>query len=214
VLKYRLGSSGYRHPAMLNDAARAMRTVRANAQEWKIDPTRVGVIGSSAGGHLAATLLTHFDNGDPLSTDTVARQGCRPDLGVLCYPVITAVGAAAHSGSIRNLLGDAPSAELLQLLSNENQVTSRTPPTFLFHTADDTVVKVQNSLIFAAALADANVPFELHIYPRGAHGMGLGAGRTWDPEHRHPWTKACEAWLKLRGFARKPGLKNNVSINY
>ncbi len=202
VLKYRLGSSGYRHPAMLNDAAQAMRIVRANANEWKIDPARVGIIGSSAGGHLASTLLTHFDSGDPQSTDTIERQTSNPDLGVLCYPVITATGKAAHTGSIRNLLGDAPPVDLIQLLSNESQVTSATPPVFLFHTADDSVVKVENSLMFSTALAEADVPFELHVYPSGRHGMGLGSGKEWDPSRRHPWTSACEAWLKKQGFAR------------
>lgn len=200
VLKYRLGSQGYRHPAMLQDAARAVRTVRARAAEWNLDPKRVGIMGSSAGGHLASTLLTHFDAGEPAAQDPVERQSSRPDLGVLCYPVIT-MGEKTHGGSKRNLLGDTPSPELVRLLSNELQVTKNTPPTFLFHTAEDRSVLVENSLEFAAALARNGVPFALHVYPKGAHGIGLGT-RQWDPAARHPWTGQCALWLKEQGFAR------------
>jgi acetyl esterase/lipase len=200
VLKYRLGSGGYRHPIMLQDAARALRYVRANAEGWKLDPKRVGIMGSSAGGHLASTVLTHFDPGDPNAADAVDRQSSRPDLGILCYPVIT-MGEKTHAGSKRNLLGDNPSPELVRLLSNELQVTKETPPTFLFHTAEDTAVSVENSLLFAAALARNGVPFALHVYPKGAHGIGLGT-RGWDPAARHPWTTQCAFWLKERGFAR------------
>jgi acetyl esterase/lipase len=201
VLKYRLGSSGYHHPAMLNDVSRAMRIVRSRADEWHIDTKRVGVIGSSAGGHLASTILTHYDAGNAQSTDTIERQSSRPDIGILCYPVIT-MGPLTHAGSKKNLLGDNPDPALVKLLSNEDQVTSETPPTFIFHTSDDKVVPVQDSLMFATALADAKVPFELHVYPHGNHGMGLGSWHKWDPEHRHPWTKACEAWLKAQGFTK------------
>src|SRR6267154_3422 len=151
VLKYRLGSAGYRHPAMLLDAARAVRLVRANAAEWKLDPKRVGIIGSSAGGHLASTLLTHFDAGKPDAADPIERQSSRPDLGVLCYPVIT-MGEFTHQGSKKNLLGTNASPELVQLLSNELQVTPSTPPCFIFHTYEDKSVPVENSLQFAAAL--------------------------------------------------------------
>lgn len=200
VLRYRLGSQGYRHPAMLHDAARAVRFVRAGAMEWKIDPARIGVMGSSAGGHLASTLLTHFDSGDPGSTDTVERQSSRPDLGILCYPVIS-FGEKGHRGSQRNLLGENPSADLLTYLSNELHVSRETPPTFLFHTADDPVVLVENSLLFAQALANHKVPFALHVYPSGPHGLGLGnVGEKKPP--RHPWTTQCELWLRQQGFAR------------
>src|SRR5687768_6728850 len=120
VLKYRLGSGGYRHPVMLQDAARAVRLVRAKAAEWKLDPARVGIIGSSAGGHLASTLLTHFDAGDPNAADPIDRMSSRPNLGILCYPVVT-MGEKTHAGSKRNLLGDNPSPELVRLLSNELQ---------------------------------------------------------------------------------------------
>src|SRR6266850_5254179 len=145
VVKYRLGSSGYRHPRMLEDAARSVRLVRARAEEWKIDPKRVGLMGSSAGGHLASTLLTHFDAGKPDADDPIERQSSRPDIGILCYPVIT-MGEHTHQGSKNNLLGKDPSPELAKLLSNELQVTKQTPPCFLFHTYEDTAVPVENSL--------------------------------------------------------------------
>ncbi len=194
VVKYRLGSHGYRHPRMLEDVSRAVRIVRARAQEWKIDPHRVGIIGSSAGGHLASTLLTHFDNGNPSATDMIDRQSSRPDLGILCYPVIT-MGQLTHAGSKRNLLGDNPSPELVQNLSNELQVTRQTPPTFLWHTAEDTVVPVENSLMFAEALRKAGVSFDLHIYEKGRHGLGLANG--------HPWTHDCLFFLKQHGFVKE-----------
>jgi acetyl esterase/lipase len=199
VLKYRLGSGGYRHPIELGDAARAVRLVRARAAEWKLDPKRVGIMGSSAGGHLASTLLTHFDAGNASAADTIDRQSSRPDLGVLCYPVIT-MGEKTHQGSKNNLLGNNPAPELVKLLSNELQVTKDTPPTFLFHTAEDGAVPVENSLMFAAALAANKVPFALHIYPKGAHGIGLGT-REWNPAARHPWVGECALWLKAQGFA-------------
>jgi len=198
VLKYRLASGGYRHPAMMQDVQRAMRTVRANAWKWNLDPNKIGVMGSSAGGHLAATALTHFDAGDPNAVDPVDRAGSRPNLGVLCYPVIT-MGPDTHAGSKRNLLGDNPDASLVESLSNEKQVKSDTPPTFIFHTYEDATVKVENALEFAAALRRRGVPFALHIYPKGAHGMGLGSGQ-WDPGNRHAWTRECALWLKEQGF--------------
>lgn len=200
VLQYRLGSAGYRHPAMLQDAARAVRTVRCGAEEWGIDPRRIGIMGSSAGGHLAATLLTHWEAGDPRAADPIERESSRPDLGILCYPVIT-MGEQGHAGCRQNLLGEAPAPELLYLLSTELHVTAETPPTFLFHTVEDSAVPVQNSLLFAAALAERGVPFALHVYPLGAHGLGLGT-REWDPARRHPWTAECVLWLKEQGFGR------------
>ena len=200
VLKYRLGSNGYRHPSMMLDGQRAIRYVRANAAGWKLDPHRIGIIGSSAGGHLASTCLTHFDSGKPEAEDPIERVGCRPDLGILCYPVIS-MGANAHAGSRRNLLGENPDPKLVELLSNEKQVTKDTPPTFIFHTVADATVKVENSLDFAEALRRNGVPFSLHIYPNGAHGLGLG-GRNWDPENRHPWTMECAYWLRGMGFGR------------
>ncbi len=202
VLKYRLGSAGYRHPVMLHDAARALRLVRARADEWKIDPKRVGIMGSSAGGHLASTLVTHFDLGQADAEDPIDRQSSRPDLGILCYPVIT-MGEFTHQGSRRNLLGDQPSEDLVRLVSNELQVTKETPPCFVWHTFEDAGVPVENSLQFATALRKAGVPFDLHVYERGPHGMGLGSRQPiTDPAKRHPWTRDCEFWLKARGFAR------------
>jgi acetyl esterase/lipase len=198
VLKYRLGSAGYRHPAMLQDAARAVRTVRSKAAAWKLDPQRIGLMGSSAGGHLAAALLTQFDAGDPGAADPIERVSSRPDRGILCYPVIT-MGEGTHAGSRQNLLGENPPPELIQRLSNEQQITPDTPPTFLFHTAEDPAVPVNNSLLFAAALAKNGVSFALHVYPKGAHGLGLGS-RQWDPAARHPWTGQCALWLKEQGF--------------
>jgi acetyl esterase/lipase len=202
VLKYRLGSAGYRHPVMLQDAARAMRFVRARAAEWNLDPKRIGIIGSSAGGHLASTLLTHFDDGKSDSTDPIERQSSRPDLGILCYPVVT-MGQFTHEGSKHNLLGDKPSADLVNELSNELRVTKETPPCFVWHTADDRVVPVENSLQFAEALRKAGVPFDLHIYQKGAHGLGLGAPYTADKAKRHPWTRDLVYWLKLQGFTKE-----------
>jgi len=200
VLKYRLGSAGYRHPAMWQDAARAVRTVRARAGEWQVDPKRVGIMGSSAGGHLASTLVTHFDAGQTNATDVIERESSRPDLGILCYPVIS-FGEFGHRSSMKNLLGDAPAPELVELLSNERQVTKDTPPCFLWHTVEDKAVPVENSLQFAAALRRAGVPFALHLFPKGGHGLGLGT-RDWKPEARHPWTHDCEFWLREQGFAK------------
>ena len=198
VLKYRLGSSGYRHPAMLNDAARALRTVRARAGEWGVDPKRIGIMGSSAGGHLASTLLTHFDAGNTNAADAIERVSSRPDLGILCYAVIT-MGAATHGGSKHNLLGANPAPELVRLLSNELQVTRATPPCFIWHTAADTLVPVENSLDFAAALHRSGVPVELHVPEKGAHGLGLG-GKDYNSATLLPWTFACADWLKAHGF--------------
>jgi len=194
VLQYRLGSAGYRHPAMLNDAKRAMRLIRAQCADWHVDPRRLGVIGSSAGGHLASTLLTHFDEGDLASADPVERFSSRPDLGILCYPVIS-MGEFTHNGSRQNLLGDAPTAGLIESLSSERQVRRDTPPCFIWHTAEDTCVPPVNSLMFASSLCSAGVPCELHLYEKGGHGMGLGQSLDGKPGY-HPWTDACRLWLK------------------
>jgi acetyl esterase/lipase len=198
VLEYRLGTGGYRHPAMMQDVQRAIRYVRANAEKWGLDPNRIGVMGSSAGGHLASTALTHFDSGESGAADPVDRVSSRPNLGILCYPVIT-MGPDTHAGSKSNLLGDNPDPNLVELLSNEKQVKSDTPPTFIFHTVEDSAVKVENTMEFAAALRRRGVSFELHLYPKGAHGMGLGSAQ-WDPDNRHPWTHECARWLKEQGF--------------
>jgi acetyl esterase/lipase len=200
VLKYRLASGGYRHPVMLQDAARAVRLVRARAGEWKLDTHRIGIMGSSAGGHLASTLVTHFDAGKPDAADLVERQSSRPDLGILCYAVIT-MGQFTHQGSKQNLLGKDPSPELVRELSNELKVTRDTPPCFVWHTYEDNAVPMENSLQFAEALRQAGVPFDLHIYQKGPHGLGLGT-REWSPEKRHPWTRDCIYWLQTQGFVK------------
>jgi len=198
VLKYRLGSHGYRHPAMLNDAARAVRWVRAHAADYKIDAQRVGIMGSSAGGHLASTLLTHFDAGDKGSADLIERQSSRPDLGILCYAVISMKGFT-HGGSKANLLGKDPSPELVENLSNELQVTTNTPPCFLWTTFEDKAVPIENTLMFAEALQKNHVPFDLHVYQKGGHGMGLKDKPPF--AHPHPWAGDCLFWLKVQGFA-------------
>ena len=197
VLKYRLGSNGYRHPRMLEDAARAVRTVRARAKEWGVDPKRVGIMGSSAGGHLASTLLTHFDAGSANSSDPVEREGSRPDFGILCYAVIS-MGPVGHAGSRENLLGPDPPKELVESLSNELQVTPETPPCFIWHTWEDETVPVENSLLFAAALRRNGVPFDLHVYQKGHHGIGLADKPPF--AHAHPWAADLVFWLRTRGY--------------
>ncbi|MEE2943499.1 MAG: alpha/beta hydrolase [Verrucomicrobiota bacterium] len=200
VLKYRLGSAGYRHPIMLGDAARAIRTVRTNAKKWNIDPEKIGIMGSSAGGHLASTMITHFDKGNPNASDPVDRASSRPNVGILCYPVIT-MGEFTHQGSKRNLLGKNPSKELTDLLSSEKQVRKDTPPTFVWHTAEDRPVPVENSMLFASALRKAAVPFALHIYQKGRHGIGLADKPPF--KNVHPWANDLVFWLKEQGFIAK-----------
>ena len=158
-------------------------------------------MGSSAGGHLASTLLTHFDAGSAAADDVVERQSSRPDLGILCYAVIS-MGPNTHQGSKANLLGKEPSEELVKSLSNELQVTPQTPPCFLWHTWEDGGVKVENTLDFALALRRAGVRFDLHIYEKGGHGLGLGS-REYDPGKLLDWTRDCASWLKIQGFGKK-----------
>ena len=197
VLQYRLGSHGYRHPAMLLDAARALRMVRARAMEWNIDSQRVGIMGSSAGGHLASTLLTHFDKGDENSNDLIERQSSRPDIGVLCYAVIT-MSTHTHEGSKQNLLGENPHQQLVELLSNELHVTPQTPPCFLWHTWEDKGVPIENSLQFVAALQRHDVPFDFHVYQKGRHGLGLADKPPFT--NAHPWTNDLAFWLREQNF--------------
>lgn len=191
VLKYR-HAPAYRHPIPLQDAQRAIRMVRSRAQEWKINPTRVGIWGFSAGGHLASTTGTRFDDGNPSAPDPIDRVGSRPDFMVLAYPVISLTTEYVHKNSRANLLGPDFSQELARELSNDTQVTARTPPTFLFHTDQDSGVPPENSVLFYLALRKAKVPAELHIYRPGVHGVGLAqkdpALATW-PGHVADWLK-------------------------
>lgn len=193
VLDYRVAP--HRHPLPLGDAQRAIRTVRQRAQEWRIRPDHIGILGFSAGGHLAASAGTHFDSGKPQAADPIERQSCRPDALVLCYAVLS-FGEFRHQGSMVNLLGPEPPEELRRLMSNELQVTSDTPPTFLWHTGDDAGVPVENSLLFAGALRRNGVPFALHVFPHGRHGLGLAS----DDPVVGAWPGLCGRWLITAGF--------------
>ena len=193
----------YRHPIPLGDAQRAIRTVRHRAAEWRIDPKRVGILGFSAGGHLAGSATTIFDDGKADAADPIDRQPCRPDAAVLCYAVLT-FGEFRHNGSMVNLLGKDPDPALQKEMSLENGVTPQTPPTFLWHTADDGAVPVENSLLFAMALRRHKVPFALHVFPRGPHGIGLAQGpRGAKAPAARQWPALCAEWLKGIGFAAK-----------
>jgi acetyl esterase/lipase len=195
VLKYRLGPT-YHHPIELGDAQRAIRTVRARAVEWRIAPERIGIMGFSAGGHLASTVSTHFDPGNAAAADPIERETSRPDFAILAYPVITMTAAWTHQGSKTNLLGATPDPSLAANLSNETQVTPQTPPTFLFHTNADTTVPVENSVQYFLALRRAGVAAELHIFKDGAHGVGLAMQ---DPPLSE-WPKTLANWLRASGL--------------
>jgi acetyl esterase/lipase len=195
VLRYRIAPR-YRHPAPLQDAQRALRGVRARAKEWSVDPKRIGIWGFSAGGHLASTAATHFDSGKPDAEDPIDRVSCRPDFAILCYPVITMTPPYTHMGSRNNLLGSNPSPDLVESYSNEKQVRPDSPPTFLFHTTEDTGVPPENSILFYQALRKAHVPAELHIYEKGKHGVGLAQK---DPV-LSSWPDRLSAWLRQRGL--------------
>ncbi len=197
VVKYRLGPR-YHHPAPLQDAQRAIRSVRSRAKEFSVDPAKIGILGFSAGGHLASTAGTHFDEGQAGAKDPLDRASCRPDFQVLVYPVISFTTEFTHRGSMRNLLGDKPDDKLVESLSNEKQVTRRTPPTFLVHTTEDKAVPPENSVLFYLACRKAGVPAELHIYEKGQHGLGLGPK---DPALA-TWPKHCLTWLKGRGMLK------------
>jgi acetyl esterase/lipase len=196
VLKYRVAP--YKHPVPLQDAQHAVRTVRARAADWKLDPGRVGILGFSAGGHLASSAATHFDDGKADAEDPADKPSCRPDLAILIYPVITMSDPYTHKGSRNNLLGGSPPAELVDLMSNEKQVTPKTPPCFIVFGSNDRVVPVENGLMFAEALSKAKVPFDLHVYEDGPHGFGLrGKGPIGQ------WPETCAAWFERRGFLKK-----------
>lgn len=195
VLKYRLPNAKSNvtpHLSPLMDAKRAIRMVRAHAPQWNIQASKVGVMGFSAGGHLASTLGTHFDAGNTAAADSVERQSSRPDFMVLVYPVITMDKQYTHSGSRSNLIGANPAPELVQLYSNELQVSKATPPTFIVHSTDDKGVPVENSLLFYQALKAKEVPAEMHVYPYGGHGFGLATGRG----YLESWPDRCLDWLR------------------
>jgi len=196
ILKYRMSGTGHRHPIPMQDGQRAIRTVRARTAEWKIDPKRIGVIGFSAGGHLGSTLGTHFDEGTSKAEDPIDRVSSRPDFMILCYPVITMMEDYGHKGSRENLLGPTPDKKLLASLSNETQVKPDTPPTFLFHTNEDTGVLPENSIAFYMALRQAGVPAELHIYEKGPHGVGLAKTIP----GANTWPDCCREWMRSHGF--------------
>jgi acetyl esterase/lipase len=197
VLQYRIAPR-YHHPAPLLDAQRAIRLVRLNAAEYRIEANRIGIWGFSAGGHLASTTGTHFDSGNPQAADPVDRVSCRPDFMILAYPVISFTTPYTHAGSLRNLLGDHPDPNLAASLSNETQVTAETPPTFLFHTNQDAGVPPENSVLFYMALRKTGVPAELHIYERGPHGVGLAPTDA----VLSTWSARLKDWLELRGLLR------------
>lgn len=210
VLRYRL--TPYKHPAPMQDVQRAIQHVRANAEALGVNPKRIGVMGFSAGGHLASTCATHFVDAKPDATDPVERVASRPDFAVLAYPVITMTESFGHGGSKKNLLGDNADPEMAKLLSNELQVTPQTPPTFLFHTGEDTGVPVENSLAFYAACRKHKVPAELHVYQFGPHGVGLAAG---DPA-LFSWKERLHDWLRNSSFladvTRAPA-KGKLTVN-
>jgi len=193
VLKYRMYDFG--HPAPLQDAQRAVRIVRSRAAEWDIDADKIGIMGFSAGGHLASSAITHFNWESYPAQDKLDTASARPDFGILVYPVISMQEDITHKGSKRNLLGENPDKELADFMSNELQITTETPPTFLIHTTDDTAVPVENSIRFYEGLKKAGVPAEMHIYKHGRHGVGLGTGHG----AVSTWPGVCAEWLKGLG---------------
>jgi acetyl esterase/lipase len=200
VLKYRTADESKITPPLepgpMHDVQRAIRTVRAKAKEWGVDAKKVGVWGFSAGGHLASTAATHFDNGKADATDPIEKQGCRPDFAILAYPVISMEEGVTHGGSKNNLLGKTPDAKLVEFYSNDKRVTKETPPTFLFHTA----VLIKNSELFYDALQKAKVEgCKLYVEEKGPHGIGLGQ-KLKEPSK---WPEELEAWMKERGLLAK-----------
>jgi len=198
VLRYRLGPQ-YHHPIELGDAQRAIRTVRARAAEWHIAPDRIGFMGFSAGGHLASTLSTHFDNGNASAADPIDRASSRPDFAILGYPVISLTEPWTHQGSKRNLLGEAPDPALARSLSTDTRVSASTPPTFIYQTDADTSVPAENAVSYYLALRKAGVPSELHIFKDGRHGTGLGMTYAALSE----WPKLLANWMRASGWLKQ-----------
>ena len=199
VLRYRVGSwDGQKnlYPVPSLDGQRAVRLARFKAESYGVNPEKIGILGFSAGGHLASTIGTHFDSGDPFAEDLVDRVGCRPNFMVLIYPVVSFETKYVHRGSRRALLGNDPDLHLIHFLSNETQVSTMTPPAFLVHTTQDRAVPSENSLLFYMALKENGVPAEMHIYERGKHGFGLAPG---DPI-LSTWPKHCEVWMGKMGM--------------
>lgn len=195
VLKYRLPNDlimKNKNVGPLQDAQEAVRYVRQNAAKWNIDPNKIGILGFSAGGHLASTASTHYDDKVYESTYKVSA---RPDFSLLIYPVISMENDITHKGSQTNLLGNNPSKDLIASFSNEKKVTAQTPPAFLIHATDDTVVLPENSINYYLALKKNGVTAELHLYEKGGHGFGLGVKDT-----SKFWTRDCEEWLKANGY--------------
>lgn len=197
VLKYRLGPR-YHHPVELGDAQRAIRMLRAKAAAWRIAPDRIGIMGFSAGGHLAMTASTQFDSGKADAADPLDRVSSRPDFSILGYPVISMTEPWTHQGSKRNLLGDNPAPELVKSLSGENAVTPQTPPTFIFQTNADTTVPAENSVYYYLALRKAGVKAEMHIFQNGPHGVGLAM----DDPALSVWPVLLANWLRVNGFVK------------
>lgn len=195
VLKYRMPTDltmKNKNVGPLQDAQEAIRYVRQNAAKWNIDPNKIGILGFSAGGHLASTASTHYDD---KVYESAYKASARPDFSLLIYPVISMENEITHKGSQTNLLGNNPSKELIDSFSNEKRITSKTPPTFLIHATDDTVVIPENSINYYLALKKNGVSAELHIYEKGGHGFGLGVNDT-----SKYWTRDCEEWLKINGY--------------
>ena len=196
ILKYRLPSDLImkdKSIGPLQDAQEAMRTIRRNAASWNINPAKIGVIGFSAGGHLASTLSTHFDE---KVYDVKDNISARPDFSILMYPVITMDASFTHMGSRRNLIGENPSEEAVRHFSNELQITEKTPPAILVHSADDKAVPIKNSMTYYEGLSKLNIPSELHIFQKGGHGYGLAV----NGETQSAWPDLCLSWLKASGF--------------
>lgn len=196
VLDYRV--KPYKNPIPLGDAQRAIRIVRSRAKEWRLDPERIGILGFSAGGHLAASASTFHDEGNPSAADPIERHGCRPDALIACYAVVTFNDTFGHRGCYNNFFGENADPEAVRKMSLENSVTVRNPPSFIWHTTDDAVVPVENSLLLGMALRKAGVSFELHSFPHGRHGLALAG----DDETVGAWTKLCVRWLKNIGFVK------------
>jgi acetyl esterase/lipase len=198
VLRYRHARSGagYKHPTPLLDAQHSLSLIRSRAKELGLDSGKIGILGFSAGGHLAASLGTHFKEKDRSALDPLKGVGCHPNFMVLIYPVITMDSTFTHRGSRESLLGLTPDKELVDLMSNEKQVTPDSPPAFIVHTTDDQIVPVENAVAMYSALRKANVPVEMHIFQHGAHGFGLGVNKG----AVAAWPELCKTWMNSSGL--------------